>query len=183
MIFVSPDDSEGLARAIGTVEPATPATNESLASGGRGASLSIGLAITGLTLTAVGAGLLYSPGRPPVELNRDALVIHSRFYGMTLPASGVDVANVRVVDLQAEAGWRPVARTGGFSNPFYRAGRFRTANGQTVMLFTTGSRRLVLIPPASKDGAPVLLDAADPAELVARIRQQWARQQGSSERD
>jgi hypothetical protein len=101
-------------------------------------------------------------------------VIHSLFYGMTVPASSVDVANVRVVDLQAEPGWKPVLRTGGFGNPYYRAGNFRTASGRAVKLFTTGTERLVLLPPSSEDGTPVLLDSEEPDQLAARVREQWS---------
>ena len=93
---------------------------------------------------------------------------------MTVPVSSVDVDKVRVVDLQAEPGWKPVLRTGGFSNPRYRAGNFRTANGRAVKLFTTGSRRLVLLPPSREDGTPVLLDAAEPDHFAARLREIWA---------
>jgi hypothetical protein len=107
-------------------------------------------------------------------LTRDTLVIHSRFYGMTVPASSVDAAHVRVVDLQTESGWRPTMKTYGFDNPHYRAGNFRTANGQAIKLFTTGSERLVLLPPSSQDGLPVLLDVDDPDQLAARIRQEWS---------
>jgi hypothetical protein len=120
------------------------------------------------------AAILYAPGRPPVDLTRDALVIQSRFYGMTVPASSVDVAGVRVVDLGTEPGWRPVLRTGGFANAHYQAGNFRTANGRAVKLFTTGGRRLVLLPPSSADGTPVLLDTPEPDEFAARVREEWA---------
>jgi hypothetical protein len=62
---------------------------------------------------------------------------------MTVPAWSVDVANVRVVDLRVELGWKPVTRAGGFGNRFIERD-FRTASGRAVKLFTTGKERLVL---------------------------------------
>lgn len=173
IILVSPEDHDGFVAAIRRADAATLATNASSASGQKW-SLSIGLAITGAVLVVVAAAMLYAPGRPPVDLTRDSLVIHSLFYGMTVPASSVDVANVRVVDLQAEPGWKPVLRTGGFGNPYYRAGNFRTASGRAVKLFTTGTERLVLLPPSSEDGTPVLLDSEEPDQLAARVREEWS---------
>jgi hypothetical protein len=129
----------------------------------------------GLLLVAlVVAASLYAPGCPPVDLTRDALLIDSRFYGMTVPRSSVDVKRIRVLDLDAEPAWKPVSRTGGFGNRYYRAGTFRTANGRTVKLFTTGGRRLVLLPSSRQDGTPVLLEVAEPDAFVAQVRETWA---------
>jgi hypothetical protein len=127
-----------------------------------------------LPVALVAAALLYSPGCPPVDLTREELRIDSRFYGMTAPRTGVDTERVRVVDLDAEAEWKPVARTGGFGNRYYRAGSFRAANGRTMKLYTTGARRLVLLPPADREGMPILLEVADPDAFVARVRKAWA---------
>ncbi|MGC9157816.1 MAG: hypothetical protein ACP5FH_02405, partial [Terracidiphilus sp.] len=84
--------------------------------------------------------------------------------------------NVRVIDLEIEPGWKPVLRVNGFANPHYQAGNFKTANGSIVKLFTTGSERLVLLPPSSKAGMPVLLDVAEPDQFAARLRQEWTGQ-------
>jgi hypothetical protein len=35
---------------------------------------------------------------------------------------------------------------------------------------------LVLLPPSSQDGLPVLLDVDDPDQFAARLRQQWSGQ-------
>jgi len=187
-VLVSPEDHDGFVAAMQRADeeilpPSAGSASEGLGlslteSAGRGPAYAgiVGLAIAGGVLALVAASLLYAPGRPPVDLTRDALVIHSRFYGMTVAASSVDEAHVRVVDLRTEPGWRPTMRTNGFGNPHYRAGNFRTANGQTVKLFTTGSERLVLLPPSTKDGMPVLLDVDNPDQFVARLRQQWSSQ-------
>jgi len=182
-VLVSPEDHDGFVAAIERADAGISAPSAESADTGRrfiniaGFAIRIvGFAIGGLGLAIGAAALLYAPGRPPVDLIGDALVIHSRFCGMTVPASSVDAAHVRVVDLQTESGWRPTMKTYGFDNPHYRAGNFRTANGQAIKLFTTGSERLVLLPPSSQDGLPVLLDVDDPDQFAARLRQQWSGQ-------
>jgi hypothetical protein len=185
-MLVSPEDHDGFVAAIERAGTQMLSPIAKSASDGLACSLTesantglvfvriVGFAIAGLVLAIVAAALLYAPGRPPVELTGDALVIHSRFYGMTVAASSVDVAHVRVVDLRTETGWKTTMRTNGFGNPHYRAGEFKTANGRTVKLFTTGSERLVLLPPSGKDGLPVLLDVDEPDQFAARIRQEWS---------
>jgi hypothetical protein len=185
-VLVSPEDHDGFVAAIERADAGISAPSAESASDGfvlpptesadNGLALVriVGFAIAGFVLAVVATALLYAPGRPPVDLTRDTLVIHSRFYGMTVAASSVDAAHVCVVDLRTESGWKPTMRTNGFGNPYYRAGEFRTANGRIVKLFTTGSERLVLLPPSSQDGLPVLLDVDDPDQFAARIRQEWS---------
>jgi hypothetical protein len=187
-VLVSPEDRDGFVAAMQRADeeilpPSAGSSSEGLElslteSAGSGPVYAgiVGLAIAGGVLAVVAGSLLYAPGRPPVDLTRNALVIHSRFYGMTVAASSVDAAHVRVVDLRTESGWRPTMRTDGFGNSHYRAGNFRTANGQAVKLFTTGSERLVLLLPSSKDGMPVLLDVDDPDRFATRLCQQWSSQ-------
>jgi hypothetical protein len=187
-VLVSPEDHDGFVAAIeraGTqmLPPSAESASDGLelpltesADNGLAFVRIVGFAIAGFVLAIVAASLLYAPGRPPVDLTGDALVIHSRFYGMRVPASSIDVAHVCVVDLRIESGWKPTMRTNGFGNPHYRAGEFKTANGRTVKLFTTESERLVLLPPSSKDGMPVLLDVDEPDQFAARLRQQWSSQ-------
>lgn len=173
VVLVSPEDHDEFVAAIRGTDARLLAANASSASGGLPVPVFSGAACTGLALALVAAAMLYAPGRPPVDLTQDSLVIRSRFYGMTVPAASVDVANVRVVELAAEPGWRPALRMNGFGNRYYRAGNFRTASGRSVKLFTTGSERLVLLPPSSPDGTPVLLDAAEPDRFAARVREEW----------
>lgn len=173
-VLVSPEDHDGFLAAIERTDAQALAPSTESASSGKALSLTVGLAIAGVTLAIVVLAFLYAPGRPPVDLTRESLVIHSRFYGMTVPASSVDVSNVRVIDLQLEPGWKPVLRTNGFGNPNYRAGNFKSASGRAIKLFTTGSERLVLLPPSSENGTPVLLDVTEPDQFVVRVHQEWS---------
>jgi hypothetical protein len=175
-VLVSPEDHDRFLAAIEHTDTTVPPASGESSRSGRGLQLSIGFAIGAIAIAIVACALLYSPGRPPVDLTQHSLVIHSRFYGVTVLASSVDVAKVRVVDLRTEPGWKPVLRTNGFANPNYQAGNFKTANGPIVRLFTTGAERLVLLPPSSKEGIPVLLDVAEPDRFVARLHRQWTGQ-------
>jgi len=172
MIYVSPVDRDRFVGAIpvaGAVGSLPPADDGRFVTVGSLLGIGIGVVVIGSVVAAV----RYDPGRPPVDLRRDGLEIHSRFYGMTVAAAQVDVGGVRVVDLDSEKEWRPTLRVGGFGNSYYRAGNFRVANGRTVKLFTTGARRLVMLPPLAGDGKPVLLDVEEPEQFAARVRTVW----------
>ena len=187
-VLVSPEDRDGFLAAIECADTQTLTPGAESAGGGSPAfsltesanstpagQRTTGLAIAGLLLALVTFFIFfYAPGRPPVDLTRDSLVIHSRFYGMTVPASSIDVANVRVIDLRIEPGWKPVLRTNGFGSLHYRVGDYKTANGRIIKLFSTGAERLVLFPPSRENGIPVLLDAAEPDQFAARVRQEWS---------
>lgn len=170
-IVVSPDNPDEFLASIQPAAGLPPAEHPDPSA--VNAPLAILLAVGVISVGLVIAATTYDPGRPPVDITANSLVIHSRFYGMTLPAASVDVPNIRVIDLQNEPQWKPVARTNGFGNKHYRAGNFRTAGGQQVKLFTTGSPRLLLLPPADPNGTTVLLDAADPAQFAQRLRNEW----------
>ena len=55
-----------------------------------------------LPVALVAAAIRYAHGCPPAELTREALRIDSRFYGMNVARTGVDVGRARGVDLEAE---------------------------------------------------------------------------------
>jgi len=115
---------------------------------------------------------LYAPGPPIYTLPPQSLTIHDRFYPVTVSAAAVDVANIRVIDLNADKDWRPAARTNGFANSHYRSGWFRVASGRTVRMYQANGGRLVLLPPKG-DGNAILLETADPEKFVAEVRQEW----------
>lgn len=168
----SPDDVDGFLTAIGTAAPikGVPAPMEARPSGiaGRVFGVAVLLAVAAI----IGFALLYAPGPPKYTLTSSALTIHDRFYPVTLDAASVDVAQIRVVDIAQDPDWRPTARTNGFANGHYRSGWFRVANGKTLRLYWADGTRLVLLPPKGA-GSPVLLEAADPEELIRDLRRQW----------
>jgi len=133
--------------------------------------LQIGLAVLlgALALGAVGFAVTYSPGPPAYAFDGNRLVIHDRFYPVTLNGADVDAANIRVVDIGAGSDWQPVARTNGFANAHYRSGWFRVRNGQKVRLYVESARGLVLLPPKGSGNA-VLLEVSDPQSFVEAAR-------------
>jgi Bacterial PH domain len=181
-VLFSPDDPEGFLAALRAAAPVAEAymgmTPEPARSfGSVGKLIAVAAAVAFLLLLAI--TFTYSPGVPGYTLTPDALTIHDRFYPVTLQASSVDVAQIRVIDLDRDRDWRPTMRTNGIATVHYHAGWFRVANGQTVRLYQANGQRVVLIP-AKGDGPPILYQAADPEKFVNDIRAQWSRTAQSS---
>ncbi len=172
VILVSPEDREAfiaaLKKSAGDAPPAAAQQQPS-------SPFRLTFVISAVALLLLAAALFYNPGRAPLDLTGDSLVIHAPFYGLTVPASSVELSGIRVVNLTVEPGWKPVLRTNGFRNFYFSAGNFRTANGQAVKFFSAGAQQLVLLPPSQTDGVPILLDTADPHNFVGQIRQLWRR--------
>ena len=176
--LLSPDETSRFVAAVQACAPGAGApAGEWLAPlepGGAGWSLAawIGAPLAVLVLGVVALALLYSPGPPDYTLTADALTIRDRLYPVTVNKSAVDVAGIRVVNLAIDTGWRPTARTDGFANSHYQSGWYRVANGAKVRLYRASATRLVLLPPKG-EGAPVLLEAADPDRFAEELRQRW----------
>jgi hypothetical protein len=172
-VLLSPDNVDDFVRSI----PATATAGfvPSIQPQGSGARVGklIGLAVGIAAIAFASFAFLYSPGPPSYTLTPQSLVIHDRFYPVTVNAASVDVDRIRIVDVTTDADWRPTARTNGFANSHYRSGWFRVANGQKVRLYRADSRRLVLLPPKG-DGAPVLLETRDPEGFVTEVRHEWS---------
>jgi hypothetical protein len=176
-ILLSPADTAAFLEAAraGAPQISASASPQERRSSRPSISLAIGLVAVALVLAVVAAALLYAPGPPKCTLTADSLVIHDLFYGVTLHASDVDAASVRVIDPAQQPEWRTTLRTNGFSNSKYQSGWFRVQGGSTVRLYrAAGEIRLVLLPPRGS-AAPVLLGANDPDALALRIRGAWAR--------
>jgi hypothetical protein len=176
-ILVSPDDADGFLAAIRASAPIplAPPIDSAQSNGGvsRIGPL-LGVAIALVAIAVVAFAVLYSPGPPSYTLTAESLTIHDRFYPVTLPAAGVDVERIRVIDFDLDTDWRPTERTNGFGNAHYASGHFRVASGKIVRMYRAGGRRLVLLPPKG-DGAAVLLETKEPEKFVAEVRQEWSR--------
>lgn len=175
----SPDDADGFVAAVRkfqttAVSPAAGAAMFSSFEPGRGRGAAAWLAgIVGVgALVFATMAMLYSPGPPQVDLTAGGMTIHDRFHTVAVNADAVDVARVRVIDLETDTGWRPQWKVRGFSNPYYRSGLFRAANGQTVGFYAGRSNVLVLLPPKGT-GTPVLLQSPEPERLVAEVHKDW----------
>ena len=175
-VLVSPDDVQGFLKVVRQQthlgdSAALPATQPEKSSFRLAYMIPI---LGGLASVALVVALMrYDPGPPVSSVSGAALSIQDPFFPVTIGAASTDVAGIRVVDLERETDWRPVQRVGGFANPHYQSGWFKTAGGTRIRLYrTSGTRRLVLLPPKARD-APVLLQADDPDALAQRLRQEW----------
>jgi hypothetical protein len=170
-IVLSPDDASGFLNEVGH----RPGTPHDVLSGPRIVSK---VAILFGSLFAVGVlGVVawvvsYSPGPARYTLTRDSLIIHDRFYPVTVQASQVDVPAARIVDISQDPQWQPTSRTNGFANGHYASGWFRVASGEKVRMYRAGGRQLVLLP-AKAGGTPILLQAADPDAFLVELRRTW----------
>jgi hypothetical protein len=181
-VLFSPDEPDGFLDTIRTYAPVSVSSALLSASsaplsfepgrpfGAIGKMIAAAVALAGIGLAVF--AITYSPGVPTYTLTPEALTIHDRFYPVTLPASAINVDQIRIVDLTGDTSWRPIARTNGFANSHYRSGWFKTASGGKVRLYRADGQRVVLIPPRG-DSAPVLYQAANPEKFVDEIRAQW----------
>jgi hypothetical protein len=170
--IVSPDDQPGFIAALGARRAPKSGHDWSTvgAHGGSGRGWATASLIAGAAI--LGAIFLYAPGPPGYTLTKTALEIHDRFYPVTLEAANVDVGNVRVIDFDKDADWKPVIRTNGFGSEHYHSGWFRVSSGQKVRMYRADSKRVVLLPPKG-DGAPVLLETKDPEKFVEEVQHAW----------
>ena len=117
-VLVSPDPREiFLDRIRAWAPPRAKSADQPLAGtlASVGSPAWVGPVAVGVVMAVAGAVtslvLLYAPGPPGYSLTADAITIHDRFYPVTVPAPGVDVRNIRVVDLTRDLEWRPTTRT------------------------------------------------------------------------
>ena len=173
-VLVSPSDPTAFLSATGAHggQPSVSAAIRAQGPRYRVVAPLLAVAFGMIALGVVAMALLYSPGPPSYTLSAQSLVIHDRFYPLTVAAASVDVAGIRVIDLDREPSWEPSTRTNGFANSHYRAGHFRTAGGAAVRLYWSTGSRLVLFP--RKDGGDaVLLQTADPDLFVSEVKRTW----------
>lgn len=168
-VLVSPDDVDGFIAALG--KPA-PTTFDAEPPGMSLGTHWIQMAALIVAVAAVVGLVFYSPGPPAYTLTKESLVIHDTFYPVTLDASTVDTANVRMIDMDGDSQWWPVLRTNGFATAHYHSGWFRVGSGKTVRMYRADGKRLVLLPPKG-DGTPVLLETKDPEGFIRQIQKEW----------
>jgi len=179
---LSPNDVAGFLASVRSVAPIPETTADHMTEVGdtpkRRVPLGvwIGGAVAILFVGAVVAfacfALMYSPGPPRLTLTSNSLIIHDRFYPVTVNAADIDVSGIKIVDIQNDQAWRPTERTDGFANDHYRSGWFRVASGSARMYWADGTKLVLL--PSRRSAAPVLLQVTDPEQFVAKVHQVWA---------
>ncbi len=107
-------------------------------------------------------------GGTTYEVGPAGLRVRGTLYGRLVPAAALRAGAARRVDLAADPGLAPAARTNGLGLPGYGAGWFRLAGGGRALAFVTDRARLVHVPTAA--GYALLLSVDDPDGLVAALR-------------
>lgn len=102
------------------------------------------------------------------ELSDRGLAFHGDVWGSRIPLAELRGGAARIVDLNAEAGLRPVARRMGTALPGYQSGWFRLANGEKALLYLTARQRALYLPTTGK--YVVLLSPRDPERMLADLR-------------
>ena len=175
ILLLSPDDVN---RFVSDVQVYSTARSRSAAAAmgagpvkGRCAKFLAGAIGISAVLFLVGA-FLYAPGPPRYSLSSEGLAIHDRFYPIALKAAEIEVENMRIVDIETDADWRPTMRTNGFANAHYRSGWFRVACGKKVRMYRARGRNLVLIP-LRNGKTPVLVEVDQPQDFIRKAQQLW----------
>ena len=175
-VLFSPDDPDTFLETIRAVAPISPSYSDQAIQPFHTRGAAGRLIVVAATLAAIGllvATFTDSPGVPRYTLTKEALTIHDRFYPVTLSASSIDVGEIRIVDLNRDAQWRPTVRTNGVALAHYRSGWYRVASGQRVRLYLADGASAVLLPP-NGDGAAVLYQAPQLEKFVNEIRTAWS---------
>ncbi len=172
----SPDDVDGFLAAVRVSAPdlagAAAGASAVPRTYGRRPAVWIGVGIAAVSVAVGALAFMYSPGPARYTLTPGALVIHDRFYPVTVKAAEVDVPQIRIVDVANDPDWRPTVRTNGFANAHYHSGWFRVANGRKARMYWAEGTRLVLLPPVG-NGVPVLLEVREPERFVEEVRREW----------
>ena len=127
------------------------------------------LIISLLLLPALGA-LMW---RRSVRLDDGVLVIKAAFYTQRIPASDIEVAAARVLDLDEHTEYRPV-KANGYALPGFFAGHFRNARQikQKFFCLLTDRRRVLVLP--ERSGRTLLLSLERPQALLDALRRNAA---------
>jgi hypothetical protein len=102
------------------------------------------------------------------SLTSRALTIKPGIYGRTIPKEEIDIAGVRVIDLNYERGYQPRWWKNGAGLPGYSTGWFKLQNGEKVLMFVTDRSNVVYIP--TRKNYSVLLSVQQADEMVRQMR-------------
>ena len=102
------------------------------------------------------------------EVSPVGLRLRGDMYGRFIPASDLQLAGARVVDLQAEPSLAAVRRTVGTAVKGYQAGWFRLRDGEKALLYVTDRSRVAYVP--TSRGYAVMVSVADPEAFLASLR-------------
>jgi hypothetical protein len=133
--------------------------------------LTVALVLGGLVLLcgALWWVLARSMRRQALRVSADALEVRSSFYRCTTPLAELKLDQARVVDLDERTELKPTLKTNGFSIPGFHSGWFLLRNRRRSFVAITDGRRKLWLPGSGRHD--LLIEPADPAALLARLRE------------
>lgn len=107
--------------------------------------------------------------RQALRVSADALEVRSSFYRCTTPLAELKLDQARVVDLDERTELKPTLKTNGFSIPGFHSGWFLLRNRRRSFVAIADGRRKLWLPGSGRHD--LLIEPADPAALLARLRE------------
>jgi len=126
------------------------------------------LALVMLTVATLFFFFAYSTRSLRFELAGNGLSIKGDMYGRTIPYHTLMLDEMRVLNLDHDADFRPHRKTNGSALPNFRTGWFRLRNGAKSLLFVTDASRVVMIP--TRDGYTLMLSPGDTDGFIAALK-------------
>lgn len=121
-----------------------------------------------LILPLVAVGLAWSMHHRRIEIEDGRLVLRRAIFPKSLAMTELDLAQARIVDLDAHPDLQPVLKIAGSGMPGYRVGLFRLRNRSKAWLRLTDWRRTLVLP--LRNGDFVLLSPTQPDALLDALR-------------
>ena len=133
--------------------------------------LTVVLVVGGLAVLcgAIWGVLSRAMRRQALQVSADALEVRSSFYRCRTPLADLRLDQARVVDLDEHPELKPMLKANGFSIPGFRSGWFLLRNRRRGFVAIADGRRKLWLPTRGKHD--LLLEPADPAALLARLRE------------
>ena len=121
-----------------------------------------------LFVAAILAVVLVGMAKTRFEVSDQGFRIRGDMWGRSFSWTDLDVANVRVININEEPGYKPFLRTCGTGLPGYSAGWFRLRNKTKALVFMT-AREVVFIP--TRKNFAVLVSSENNSALLKLIQE------------
>lgn len=110
----------------------------------------------------------YSSRHVSYGVSDQGLHIKGGFYGRFIPREEISAEEVKVINLDIDAEYKPKLRTNGIGLPGYSEGWFRLKNNEKALLFVTDRSNVVYIP--TRKDYSVLLSVREAEEFTELIK-------------
>jgi hypothetical protein len=131
-------------------------------------SVVIGVILIGVIVLLALVG--YQSRHAVFTISEEGLRISPGLYSRFIPKESINAAEVRLVNLNVEAAYKPKWRMNGAGLPGYNAGWYKLQNNEKALLFVTDRSSVVYIP--TTDNYSVMLSVKNADEFVDLL-QRW----------